>query len=157
MHIRCSRLVRQSGIVLVVFALLACPVMAAEEEAGHEGHEKKPKPEAKPSPDSAVSVVLHLPEVQKWESQVEARQDGSVLGVWGEALKTIEGGECWDVAVGITVADYTKILARFCVMKAGGEVFVEATPKDPLEPITYFPYEKWKTVCRPTPTSGGNC
>ena len=139
---------------LCICALLSGAAMAAAEEGEQE---KKPKKEEKPRPDSAVSMVMHLPEVKKWQNWVDSKKDGSSLEVWGEAVKTLDGGECWDVAVGVTKADDTKVLARFCIMQKGLDMYVEGKQKNPLDEIIYIPYEKWRSMCRPTASSAGDC
>lgn len=138
--------------VLVAFFLAGTAVYSEEE-----GEEKKAKPPEKPRPDSAISTVLQLPEVKKWSHWAERMKDGSSLTVWGEAIKTVNDAECWDVAVGINKGLDTKVLARFCVMQVGLDLYVEGKQKDPMDAITYYPYEVWRKSCHPTESTAGRC
>ncbi len=133
----------------------------AHEEAGEGGEHEKPKQEEKPRPDSEISSVMALPVVKEWQTTMTAKNDGTSITVWGEALKTVDDDfvgsfKCGGVAVGKTTGDKTITWKRFCVTP-GGKVWVESAPDPKTDEISYSTYDDWVAKCKPTSDSPGNC
>jgi hypothetical protein len=137
--------------ILLSAAFLLTAVAALAEEGGEE---KPKKPPEKPRPDSAISMVMGLPEVKEWKKWMEAH--GHTLEVWGESVKSIDGAQCWEVGVGEGDKDGVKTWAYFCLKQTGLDIWVEGS-SGPTESITYYPYEVWRKLCKPLPNSPGRC
>lgn len=151
-------------ILLMLLVLSGSVIQRVEAVAGETAEEnelpkkeKKEGPDFKPRPDSAISVILQLSEVQKWKKWIESKHDGSYMDVWGESVKEVEGSRCWGVAVAEKNHDEARVIARFCVMQTGLEIWVENVSRDIPEVITYFTYEKWRHQCKPDESSAGSC
>lgn len=152
-------------IVFLTLVYLFATNFVLAEEVGAEhgkpeeaGHEKKKKPDEKPKPDSAVSSIMQLKIVKKWQKYVEDKNNGNYIDAWGEMVKTVNGSKCWNVAVGeFDVNGDTHIWKRFCVQQTGLEMWVESPPADPLDDMKYLTYEEWLTNCKPTYNSPGKC
>jgi hypothetical protein len=156
------KLFRSGAFIFVVMLLLAGNAVFAEEggaESAKEGAEgEKPKgPPPKQPPDSAISIVLELPEVKAWQTSMESK--GHSLDVWGEAIKTISGDPYWEVGVGEATRqddDNRKLWAYFCVNKFSKDVLVEK--EDTItHDITYISYAEWKKRCHPLYNFHGQC
>lgn len=144
-----------SKLFLLLLLLMSANIaIASDEEAA--GEKKAHTPE-KPSPDSAISVVLQLPEVQDWEKYINAGKDGAVFTIWGESVESIDGNKCWGVVVGKITTKRTSVLKRFCVMQAGRDVWVEGAKNDSSDEVNFIQYEKWRDSCKPTARSTGTC
>jgi hypothetical protein len=129
-----------------------------EKEDVKEEGEKKAKPDEKPRPDSAISVILGLPEVKKWKEAIESKKDGSTIDIWGESIKEVNGSKCWGVAAAERNGDDSRIWKRFCIMQTGLEIWIEQVSRDDgIETIKYLTYEKWRKSCNSSQKSNGSC
>ena len=136
----------------IILCICAASVAVAEDTVP-----PKPKQPDKPRPDSAISVVLALPEVKQWANWMTSLGNGTSLTAWGETIKEVDGHKCWGIAVGEQEKDGVHIWRRFCVMQSGVEVWVESIQADPMDEIHYLTYDKWQSDCAPTPNSPGKC
>lgn len=141
-------------IAAALLLVVAQAALASEGGEGGEGGEKKAKQPAKPLPDSAVSVILQLPEVQAWQHRIEAKENGNTLTAWGNAIQETKDGKCWEVAVARSKGESTKILKYFCVMQASRDILVEKVAADPLDGVEFMPYEDWHKACPPNAYPG---
>lgn len=145
------------AVLLAILLLVSHAASASEgEEAGEGGEHKKAKQPAKPLPDSAVSIVLQLPELQAWQRHIEAKNDGSTLTAWGDTIQETKDGKCWEVAVARTKDENSKVLKYFCVMQASRDILVEKPSEDPLAGVEFMPYEDWHKSC-PADAKPGTC
>lgn|GEM_PF-1033451 len=140
---------------IVAFLLTFNIAFAAEH--GAEAGKEKAKPPEKPRPDSAVSMILGLPVVKKWQEYIDAKGDESHMEVWGEAIKQVQGSKCWSIVVAEINDEDKKVWKRFCAMQTGLEIWVEAAREDGEDEIKYLTYENWLKDCKPRYDSPGKC
>jgi hypothetical protein len=146
----------RSLFIFPVFFLMVFSAVAEEE--GEHGEKKAKQPE-KPKPDSVISAVMALSEVQAWGKWIQSKNNGHSISAWGESMRTVEEhNQCWEVAVGEIDAagDNIRVWKRFCVTQ-GGSVWVESRSKEFPDETTYVPYDSWKKECSPSSNSPGKC
>ena len=143
--------------IALAVLLISLPALAAEEGgSGEHGGEGEHKPPPKPFTGSPVKAVLELPVVKQWKKAEEAKDER--LAGWAEDLNAADGHSCWQVAVGEQRRDGQHPWRRFCVPQDGSDILVQSLlPDKATGEVTYTPYPKWVTDCKPTGTFQGKC
>lgn len=145
------------SFLLLAAWVFAFATIAAADEGAEGGEAAKHKPQPKPTPDSAVSVILDLPEVKAWQNWMDGK--GYTLEAWGESIRRIETDPCWEVAVAEKTGsgdDDIRPWIYFCVNRYSKDVTVEKEDKATGETI-FMPYDSWKKNCHPLSNSPGKC
>ncbi len=141
-------------LLALAFAFIAFSPAAQSEEEGGEHEAKKPPP--KPSHDTPGAQIMKLPVVQQWAKWESDHKRGRVM-TWGEEFDFVNGQDCWGIILGETSERVLHVWRHFCVPKNGGDILVGSVPAHPDEEITYMPYDKWVTYCKPTASDQGSC